>query len=509
MNLNNNDIFCELQIPEEIICNLPIYYEKYKAILDYDIFIFDFDGTIMDTERYHHKAWEITLNGYFGYDTDYDINLHYKYGHALKKNSHKDWLYYKYGIENYEELYLIKLENYNKLIHENKIEMISGVQELLTLILNNDKKFVIVTNTSHKFIEYFKIKFPIIGLADKIFTKECFIKKKPDPECYFRVSEKYKDLKKIGFEDSLLGFDPLYKINDITPVFIDNVEYYYREKIKNEYQNIICTKNYNLIDLNNKLIVYDEIICSHITPITLNKSSEPLSLYTQPITNINNRININNNDIFIDTILQNNINELEINFKKMHYIINQMTTILQNLDENQDIYLTGMGKSGYVCKKCVSTWQSLSIKCSYIDLPNLPHGDFGQFRDKDILILISNSGNTDEIVNILNYLKTSFNKKIITISIVANKQSAMEELSDYCYILDNIKESDNINMAPSTSNIIFMALLDGIGINLKKMITKDEFKMYHPHGSLGNHSFANYSYNVTRDAGPLDLSKVV
>ena len=109
--------------------------EKYKAILDYDIFIFDFDGTIMDTEKYHHKAWEITLNEYFGSETDYDINLHYKYGHALKKNSHKDWLYYKYGIENYEELYVIKSENYNKLIHENKIMMISGVQEFLTLIL--------------------------------------------------------------------------------------------------------------------------------------------------------------------------------------------------------------------------------------------------------------------------------------------------------------------------------------------------------------------------------------
>jgi D-arabinose 5-phosphate isomerase GutQ/beta-phosphoglucomutase-like phosphatase (HAD superfamily) len=436
--------------------------EKYKAILDYDIFIFDFDGTLMDTEKYHYKAWEITLNEYFGYEMniDYDINLHYKYGHALKKNSHKDCLYYKYGIENYEELYIIKLENYNKLIHENKIEMISGVQELLTLILNNNKKFIIVTNTSHKFIEYFKLKFPIIGLAHQIFTKECFIKKKPDPECYFRVSEKYKGLKKIGFEDSLLGFDPLYKISDITPVFIENDEsYYYNKKIKNIYQNIIHTKNYNLIDLNNKLMKYYE--------------------------KYNKQCRDNESGSFINKILQNNINELHANMEKMHYIINQMTTILQNLDNEQHIYLTGMGKSGYVCKKCVSTWQSLSIKCSYIDLPNLPHGDFGQFRENDILILISNSGNTDEIVNILNYLNNKFNKKIITISIVANKESTMEKLSDYCYVLDNIKEADAINMAPSTSNIIFMALLDGIGINLKQMITKDEFKIYHPHGSLG------------------------
>jgi hypothetical protein len=50
--------------------------ENYKAILDYDIFIFDFDGTLMDTEKYHHAAWEITLNEYFGSETniEYDIN---------------------------------------------------------------------------------------------------------------------------------------------------------------------------------------------------------------------------------------------------------------------------------------------------------------------------------------------------------------------------------------------------------------------------------------------------
>jgi len=428
--------------------------EKYKAILNYDIFIFDFDGTLMDTEKYHHAAWKITLNEYFDCEIDYDIYLHQKYGHALEKDSHKKWLYYKYGIENYEELYVIKLKNYNKLIHENKVEMINGAQEFLTFILNNNKKFLIVTNTSEQFIKYFKIKFPIIGLAHEIFTKECFIKKKPDPECYFRVAQKYKDYKKIGFEDSLLGLDPLYKITDITPVFIENDElYYYNKKIKKEYQEIICTKKYNLDDLNNKL--------------QLIKFS---------------------NDIFISTILQNNINELETNFENMKYIIQQMTIILQNLDKDQHIYLTGMGKSGYVCKKCVSTWQSLSIKCSYIDLPNLPHGDFGQFREKDILILISNSGNTDENVHILKYLNEKFNKKIITISIVANKNSIMEELSDYCYILENIKEADAINMTPSTSNIIFMALLDGIGISLKKTITKSEFKMYHPHGSLGKSS---------------------
>ena len=61
----------------------------------------------------------------------------------------------------------------------------------------------------------------------------------------------------------------------------------------------------------------------------------------------------------------------------------------------------------------------------------------------------------------------------------------MEALSDFTYVLDNITEADSINMTPSTSSLIFMALLDGIAINIKKNISKDEFKMVHPSGSLG------------------------
>ena len=144
-----------------------------------------------------------------------------------------------------------------------------------------------------------------------------------------------------------------------------------------------------------------------------------------------------------------------------------------------------MGKSGYICKKSASTWQSLSIKASYIDLPNLPHGDFGIFNDNDILILISNGGNTTEVIDILKYIKYNLKTKINIISIVANKNSEMEKYSNITYILDNIIEADYINMTPSTSSIIFMSLLDAISINIRNDITKDEFKMYHPSGSLG------------------------
>ncbi len=420
-------------------------------LLSYDLFIFDFDGTLFDTEKYHNKAWNNALSKEKNKNIVIELNDYYKYFHSLIPNNSKNYLKILYEIDNYDNIYKKKQYEYEKIIRNESIEFISGAEVFLNFILNNNKKFIIVTNTSSKFINIFKNKYPILDKASKIYTKEDFINRKPNPECYLRICNEYSNEKKIGFEDSLIGIHALYQVFDITPIFVYNINYYYNSEIINKYNNSILTKNYDL-----------------------NKLEHNLSLF-----------NKSNNKLFIENILNNNINELKNNFSNMVHIISQISALIKNIDNNNRIYLSGMGKSGYVCKKCASTWQSLSIKCSYIDLPNLPHGDFGIFQDNDILILISNSGNTEEIIYILKYLKNNLNKKINTISIVANKNSMMEELSDFTYILDNIVEGDIINMTPSTSSLIFMALLDGIAINIKKNITKEEFKMVHPSGSLG------------------------
>lgn len=422
-----------------------------NKILDYELFIFDFDGTIMDTEHFHCKAWNRALSEITNRPINLTISEFHKYFHQLNNKNIKILLKTLFDIEDYDNIYKLKQKYYQKFIEEEDFKLINGVELFLNILIDNNKRFIIVTNTLNKFIDIFKIKFPILSRSENIYTKEFFINKKPNPECYLYILNKYKDLKKIGFEDSLVGIHALYQINEITPVLIYDKNYYYTNEILNKYNNVIPLENYNIIDLNNKLLKY-----------------------TYP-----------NDYLFIDKILNNNIDQLNKNFKNMRNMIYQITTLINNLNEGNHIYLSGMGKSGYVCKKSASTWQSLSIKCSYIDLPNLPHGDFGIFNANDILILISNSGNTEEIIYILKYIKYDLKKNINTISIVANKNSEMEKLSNFTYILDDINESDNINMTPSTSSLIFMALLDGIAINLKKNITKDDFKLSHPGGSLG------------------------
>jgi D-arabinose 5-phosphate isomerase GutQ/beta-phosphoglucomutase-like phosphatase (HAD superfamily) len=416
-------------------------------LLDFDLFVFDFDGTIMDTEKIHCKAWEVVLSNEIG------LHNYQKYFHSLIKDYSKHYLHLFYNIkyEDYDHLYKLKQDKYEELIKSENIELIKGVYYFLNYLIQKNKKFVIVSNTSKKFIDYYSIKYPILNNAFKIYTKELFIHKKPNPECYLKIVNEFKNDKIIGFEDSLVGIHALFQVDQITPVLIYNEDYYYKNHMIEKYNNIIVLKDYDINDLENTLA----------------------------------KRNLIYNFDFINSILNNNINELKKNYLIMKNIIHNISILINNLNHDNNIYLSGMGKSGYVCKKCASTWQSLSIKCYYLDLPNLPHGDFGIFRDGDILIVISNSGNTSEIIYILEYIKNNLHKKITIISIVANKNSKMKKLSTFTYVLENICESDIINITPSASNLIFMALLDGIAINIKKNITINEFKKNHPAGSIG------------------------
>jgi D-arabinose 5-phosphate isomerase GutQ/beta-phosphoglucomutase-like phosphatase (HAD superfamily) len=425
-----------------------------NKILEYDLYVFDFDGTIMDTEETHRKAWENVISQHINTEITINMNIYQKYFHSVIKDYSKNYLNILYNIkyEDYDNIYKLKQNMYEELIKIEDVKLIDGVEYFLDFLINNNKTFIIVSNTSKKFIDFYSLKYPILNKAYKIYTKELFVNRKPNPECYLQIVNEFKDYKIIGFEDSLTGTCALCQVNNITPVLIYDEKYYYNQLILEKYKNIILLENYNIEYLENKL---------------------------------KNYVQNNDNILFIDSILNNNINEFKKNYSNMNNIIDQISIIINNLNSINNIYLSGMGKSGYVCKKSASTWQSLSIKCTYLDLPNLPHGDFGIFRDGDILIFISNSGNTEEIIYILKYLKNNLNIKITTISIVANKDSEMEKLSTFTYILENIIEGDLINMTPSTSSLIFMSVLDAIAINVKQNITIEQFKKYHPAGSLG------------------------
>jgi hypothetical protein len=105
---------------------------------------------------------------------------------------------------------------------------------------------------------------------------------------------------------------------------------------------------------------------------------------------------------------------------------NSVTVIPIIKNSINNIYLTGIGKCGHICKKSVSTWQSLGISCNYLYIPDLFHGDFGILKNGDIIIYISNSGNTDEIINCSKYIKNNF--KITQIGFTINTNCIIKNI---------------------------------------------------------------------------------
>ncbi len=435
---------------------------KYLSLYDFDLYIFDFDGTIMNTEPLHYSSYcevlyemleERNLLHSQNIMDDFTYHQYEKVAHSIDLQELKYYLKYHFKLDNYEEFYQRKQKRYSEKIREKDvISFCEGMHSFLSRIIHLQKEFVIVTNSSMKHLQHFLEDFPILQKASKIYTKEIIHHKKPHPEGYLRVLQDFPQEKyphKIGFEDSMRGLHSLLQVKSIIPVFINSSEYAYFDKI-------------------------DPKSCYKMESFHL----ETEMRFAVPLKH-------HAHEAHIFSMIDHYAIEIQKNRNEIKRAIEDISVIIRNRHPCSHVYLTGMGKSGYVCKKSASTWQSLSLPCTYLDLPNLPHGDFGILKENDIIIFISNSGNTEEIVWILKYLKNHFHKKIFTISLIAQQNSLMEKLSDFSYLLQPITEADEIQMTPSISSSLFMMTLDMIGIYARTDVTKDEFKMNHPAGSLG------------------------
>jgi beta-phosphoglucomutase-like phosphatase (HAD superfamily) len=87
--------------------------------------------------------------------------------------------------------------------------------------------------------------FPILQKAERLYYKELFTHKKPHPECYLRIASEFSNLSKIGFEDSLTGITALMQVPSITPVFINNSNYYNFDYIRKTYSGLKWIKSFS------------------------------------------------------------------------------------------------------------------------------------------------------------------------------------------------------------------------------------------------------------------------
>ena len=179
-------------------------------------------------------------------------------------------------------------------------------------------------------------------------------------------------------------------------------------------------------------------------------------------------------------------------------VINLEIKALQNLKKNLNnsfnravlqiskcqskVVLCGVGKSGLIASKIAATLASVGTPSFSISASEASHGDLGMVSKKDILILISNSGETSELKNVIQYAKRN---KILLIGIVSKKDSILYKASDIKLLTPKVIEAGGI--VPTSSTTTQLALGDALAIATmrKNKFDKMDFKKLHPAGSLG------------------------
>ena len=148
------------------------------------------------------------------------------------------------------------------------------------------------------------------------------------------------------------------------------------------------------------------------------------------------------------------------------------------------VIICGVGKSGKIASKISATLSSVGTPSFSISASDCSHGDLGRITKKDILIIISYSGNTDELKNIIKYAKSN---NITLIGIVSNKRSNLYVSADIKLLIPEVEEA-GYGIVPTSSTTAQLSLGDALSIALMKMknFGQLDFKKFHPAGSLAN-----------------------
>ena len=164
-------------------------------------------------------------------------------------------------------------------------------------------------------------------------------------------------------------------------------------------------------------------------------------------------------------------------------------TFTQALDAMQNakgrIIITGMGKSGHIGKKIAASLASTGTPSFFVHPAEASHGDLGMITEDDVVIAISNSGESKELVDILNYCKRF---GITLISITKNPNSSLGKAGDILLQLPNNGEACPLGLAPTSSTTATLVLGDILtaGLIQRKGFTKADFNDRHPGGKLGS-----------------------
>ena len=177
------------------------------------------------------------------------------------------------------------------------------------------------------------------------------------------------------------------------------------------------------------------------------------------------------------------IKELEKIKKKIDSKFEEMVNNILELKNNK-VVRTGIGKSGHIGAKIAATLSSTGTSSIFINSAEALHGDLGMISNGDIVIAISNSGNSDEILSILNPIR-KIGAKLIAFT--GNEKSTLAKNSDIVINIGVEKEACPLGTAPMSSTTATLVMGDALAVALmkKRNFTENDFAKYHPGGSLG------------------------
>lgn len=156
----------------------------------------------------------------------------------------------------------------------------------------------------------------------------------------------------------------------------------------------------------------------------------------------------------------------------------------ETLDRDGKIVFSGVGKSGHIGYKLAATFASTGSRAAFLNPVEAMHGDLGMVSPKDLVIALSYSGETDELLPMLPAVKR-FGIKVIAIT--GSEDSRLAEFSDLTIPMPVPREACPFGLAPTTSTTALLALGDALAVTVMKVrgFTKEHYGMYHPGGAIG------------------------
>jgi len=161
------------------------------------------------------------------------------------------------------------------------------------------------------------------------------------------------------------------------------------------------------------------------------------------------------------------------------------------------VIVSGMGKSGHIANKIAATLASTGTPAQYVNAGEASHGDLGMITKQDVLLALSNSGETPELSNLVAHTKIN---EIPLISITGRPGSSLDKAGDVSLVLPNVKEACPLNLAPTTSTTVMLAIGDALAVALleRQGFSPENFNALHPGGQLGRR-FVKVSDVMHRD----------